>query len=207
MNLFPYEPTRNLLPFDGIVNYYGPILTACEAEDYLEALLTTVPWKNDVVIICGKRIVTARQVAWYGDSRYSYTYSGTPKIALPWTRELLDLKTLVEDKAQCSFNSCLCNLYHDGSEGMGWHSDDEKALGQGTAIGSLSLGAQRKFYLRHKKKDRLQVSMELENGSLLVMRGATQKFWQHSVPKTAKLIAPRINLTFRTIVLEELSRR
>ena len=90
---------------------------------------------------------------------------------------------------------------------MGWHSDDEKALGKDTAIGSLSLGAQRKFSFRHKKKDGHPVSIRLENGSLLVMRGATQTFWQHSVPKTAKLTAPRINLTFRTIGLEELSRR
>jgi alkylated DNA repair dioxygenase AlkB len=89
-------------------------------------LLTTVPWKSDEAIICGKHIVTARKFAWYGESSYSYTYSGTTKIALPWTRELLTLKTLVEDKSQCSFNSCLCNLYHDGTEGMGWHSDDEK---------------------------------------------------------------------------------
>jgi alkylated DNA repair dioxygenase AlkB len=207
MNLFPCEPTRNLLPFDGIVNYYGPILRPCDAEDYLEALLTTVRWKSDEAIVCGKHIVTARKVAWYGDSSYSYTYSGTTKIALPWTRELLALKTLVEDKAQCSFNSCLCNLYHDGSEGMGWHSDDEKALGKDTAIGSLSLGAQRKFSFRHKKKDGHPVSIQLENGSLLVMRGTTQTFWQHSVPKTTKLAAPRINLTFRTIALEEFSRR
>jgi alkylated DNA repair dioxygenase AlkB len=167
MSLFPYEPTRNLLPFDGIVNCYGPILKPCEADDYLEALLTTVPWKSDEAIICGKHIVTARKFAWYGDSSYSYTYSGTTKIALPWTRELLTLKTLVEDKSQCSFNSCLCNLYHDGSEGMGWHSDDEKALGKDTAIGSLSLGAERKFAFRHKKKDGHRVSIQLENGSLL----------------------------------------
>ncbi len=169
-------------------------------------MLTTVPWKSDEAIICGKHIVTARKVAWYGDSSYSYTYSGTTKIALPWTRELLALKTLVEDKAQGSFNSCLCNLYHDGSEGIGWHSDDERAIGKGTAIGSLSLGAERKFSFRHKKNGH-PVSIQLENGSLLVMDRATQTFWQHSVPKTAKLTTPRINLTFRTIAFEELSRR
>jgi len=93
MNLFPYEPTRNLLPFDGIANYYGPILTSCEAQDYLEALLTTIPWKNDEAVICGKHIVTARKVVWFGDSSYSYTYSGTTKVALPWTKELLALKS------------------------------------------------------------------------------------------------------------------
>jgi alkylated DNA repair dioxygenase AlkB len=204
MNLFPYEPTRNLLPFDGIANYYGPILASCEAQDYLEALLTTVPWRNDEAVICGKHIVTARKVAWYGDSSYSYTYSGTTKIALPWTQELRALKILVEEEAGCLFNSCLCNLYHDGNEGMGWHSDDEKALGKNTAIGSLSLGAEKKFSFRHKRKgDSPSISIQLENGSLLVMKGTTQTFWQHSVAKTAKIAIPRINLTFRTIVLED----
>jgi alkylated DNA repair dioxygenase AlkB len=207
MNLFPYEPTRNLLPFDGIANYYGPILTSREAQNYLEALLTTIPWKNDEAVICGKHIVTARKVAWYGDSSYSYTYSGTTKVALPWTKELRALKRLVEEKAGCSFNSCLCNLYRDGSQGLGWHSDDEKALGKDTVIGSLSLGAERKFSFRHKRKSGgYPISIQLENGSLLVMKGTTQTFWQHSVPKTAKITTPRINLTFRTIVLGEVSR-
>jgi alkylated DNA repair dioxygenase AlkB len=104
MNLFPYEPTRNLLPFDGIVNYYGPILAPCEAQDYLEVLLTTVPWRNDEAVICGKRIVTARKVAWYGDSSFSYTYSGTTKIALPWTKELRTLKSLVEEEVVLQLN-------------------------------------------------------------------------------------------------------
>jgi alkylated DNA repair dioxygenase AlkB len=204
MNLFPHESTRNLLPYDGIVNYHGPILTSCEAQDYLEALLTTVPWKSDEAVIYGKHIVTARKVAWYGDSEYSYTYSGTTKIALPWTKEMRALKRLVEEKIGCSFNSCLCNLYHDGSEGMSWHSDDEKALGKNTTIGSLSLGAERKFSFRHKRRsDRNTISIQLEDGTLLVMKDTTQTFWQHSVPKTAKITTPRINLTFRTIVLED----
>jgi alkylated DNA repair dioxygenase AlkB len=207
MNLFPYEPTWNLLPFDGIANYYGPILTCREAQDYLEALLTAIPWKNDEAVICGKHIVTARKVAWYGDSSHSYTYSGTTKVALPWTKELRGLKRVAEEKVGCSFNSCLCNLYRDGSEGLGWHSDDEKALGKDTVIGSLSFGAERKFSFRHKHKSGgYPISIQLENGSLLVMKGTTQTFWQHSVPKTAKVTTPRINLTFRTIVLGEGSR-
>ena len=207
MNLFPYEPTRNLLPFDGIVNYHGPILTLREAQDYLEALLTTIPWRNDEVVICGKHIITARKVAWYGNSSYSYTYSGTTKVALPWTKEMRALKRLVEEKAGCLFNSCLCHLYRDGSEGLGWHSDDEKALGKDTVIASLSLGTERKFSFRHKRKSGgYPISIQLENGSLLVMKGTTQTFWQHSVPKAAKITTPRINLTFRTIILEEASR-
>jgi alkylated DNA repair dioxygenase AlkB len=202
MSLFQYEPSQNLLPFDGTVNYFGPILTPSEAQEYFEVLLTSVPWANDEVFICGKRIVTARKVAWYGDARYSYTYSGTTKTALGWTRPLLALKSLVEGKSGATFNSCLLNLYHDGSEGMGWHSDDEKSLGRNTAIASLSLGAERKFSLRHKRSGEL-ISIRLEDGSLLAMKGVTQRFWQHSVPKSAKIRAPRINLTFRTIVLEE----
>ena len=153
-------------------------------------------------MICGKHIVTARKVAWYGDFSYSYTYSGTIKVALPWTKELRALKRLVDEKAGCSFNSCLCNLYRDGSEGLGWHSDDEKALGKDTVIGSLSFGAERKFSFRHKRKSGgYPISIQLENGSLLVMKGTTQTFWQHSVPKTAKITAPRINLTFRTMAI------
>ena len=202
MNLFQYEPTQNLLPFDGTVNYFGPILTPCEAQDYLEVLLTTVPWRNDEAIICGKHIVTERKIAWYGDADYSYTYSGTTKTALAWTRELRALKGLVEGKTGTSFNSCLLNLYHDGNEGMGWHSDDEKSLGKNTAIASLSFGAERKFAFRHKRNGE-SISIQLEDGSLLVMKGTTQTFWQHSVPKSAKITTPRINLTFRTIVLEE----
>ena len=188
MNLFRYEPSQNLLPFDGTVNYFGPILTPSEAQEYFEVLLTSVPWANDEVFICGKRIVTARKVAWYGDARYSYTYSGTTKTALGWTRPLLALKSLVEGKSGATFNSCLLNLYHDGSEGMGWHSDDEKSLGRNTAIASLSLGAERKFSLRHKRSGEL-ISIRLEDGSLLAMKGVTQCFWQHSVPKSAKIRA------------------
>ena len=195
---------ENLLPFDGIVNYFGPILALNEAQDYLGSLLKTVPWKQDDAVIYGRHIWTARKVAWYGDSYYSYTYSGTTKFALPWTSELRNLKSPVEQKVKCSFNSCLCNLYHNGAEGMSWHSDDEKALGKNTTIASLTLGAERKFSLRHKhKRGVIQISIRLENGSLLVMKGATQTFWQHSVPKTAKITAPRINLTFRRILQED----
>ena len=150
----------------------------------------------------GKRIITARRVAWYGDADYSYTYSGTTKTALAWTRELQALKYLIEGKTGTVFNSCLLNLYDDGSQGMAWHSDDEKSRGKNTTIASLSLGAERKFSLRHKRTVE-SVSIQLEDGSLMVMKGTTQTFWQHSVPKSAKITTPRINLTFRTIVLDE----
>lgn len=205
MNLFGYEPSQNILPYDGTVNYFGPVIGPREAQDYLKTLLTTVPWQNDEVVIYGRRIVTARKVAWFGDANYAYTYSGTTKTALAWTRELLALKSLAEGKTGTAFNSCLLNLYRDGNEGMSWHSDDEKSLGTNTTIASLSFGAERKFSFRHKRSGE-SVSLVLEDGSLLVMMGTTQTYWQHSLPKSKKITAPRINLTFRTMVLGESSR-
>lgn len=200
MDLFNPHQTINLLPYDGTTNYHGKILTHQEATHYLQKMLTTIQWKNDEAIIFGRHIITKRKVAWYGDKDYAYTYSNTTKQALPWTKELLELKTLVEKISGTQYNSCLLNLYHDGNEGMAWHSDDEKALGKNTDIASLSLGAERKFSLKHKK-DKETVSTILENGSLLVMKGETQTNWLHSLPKTKKVTTPRVNLTFRTIIL------
>jgi alkylated DNA repair dioxygenase AlkB len=204
MELLPRDPSGNLLPRDGIVNYYGPILSLRDAGDYFQALMMTIPWKHDEAIIYGKHIVTARKVAWFGDDAYPYSYSGTTRVARTWTPELRALRNLVEEKSGEQFNSCLSNLYHDGSEGMAWHSDDEDALGKETAIGSLRLGAERKFSLRHKRAREIEpISLQLEDGSLLVIKGATQTNWQHSVPKSAKITRPRINLTFRSFVEEK----
>ncbi len=200
MELFGPDPTINLLPCDGTVHYHGPVMSYDEAQRYLHALLSQVPWRHDEAIIFGKHIVTARKVAWYGDARYAYTYSGTTKQALLWNDELLQLKARVEKITGTRFNSCLLNLYHDGSEGMAWHSDDEKALGRNTTIASLSLGAERKFAFKHKRQPELTVSVTLEHGSLLVMQGITQTHWLHSLPKSKRVSEPRVNLTFRTIV-------
>ena len=119
----------NYLPQDGTVNYYGKLLTRQQADHYLEKLLTTITWKNDEAVIFGRHIITKRKVAWYGNENYSYAYSNITRHALKWTKELLELKKLVEEKTGEVFNSCLLNLYHTGEEGMAWHSDDEKTLG------------------------------------------------------------------------------
>lgn len=196
MDLFGNDPANNLLPSDGVVNYHGAILEHAEERRFFLALRESIPWKSDETVMFGKRIVTSRKVAWYGDEPFAYTYSGTTKTALPWTDELADLKVLVEGSSGDRFNSCLLNLYHDGSEGMSWHSDDESTLVRDSAIASLSLGAERKFSFRHKES-RDRVSLMLERGSLLVMKGSTQRHWQHCLPKTRKVAQPRINLTFR----------
>ena len=200
MNLFELDNSINLLPGDGIVNYFAQVLQPQQATKYFEQLMDTVPWKNDEVVIFGKHIITKRKVAWFGDSNFSYTYSNTTKQATIWTKELLELKNLAEEKCQTTFNSCLLNLYHNGAEGMGWHSDDEKSLQNECTIASLSLGAERKFLLKHKQTKQA-VSVQLQNGSLLAMKGATQTNWLHSLPKTTRVSTARINLTFRSMVL------
>jgi alkylated DNA repair dioxygenase AlkB len=188
-----------ILHKDGLVNYYGKILTYQDANQYLEMLKQNILWKNDEVILFGKHIVTKRKTAWYGDSDYLYTYSNITKQALPWTKELSGLKQMVEEFAGVKFNSCLLNLYHNGDEGMGWHSDDEESLGKNNTIASLSLGAERKFLFKHKQTKQI-ISFILEHGSLLIMKDATQRNWLHSLPKSKNIVQPRINLTFRTIV-------
>ncbi len=200
MDLFSDETdhTKNLLPQDGIVNYYGKQFDANEANQYYESLFNTIDWKNDQALIFGKLIITKRKVAWYGDTDYEYTYSNTTKRALPWTTELLALKSLVEAITDEKYNSCLLNLYHNGTEGMAWHSDAEKDLKKNGAIASLSFGAARKFAFKHKATNQT-VSLLLENGSLLVMKGTTQTHWLHRLPPSTRISTPRINLTFRFI--------
>ena len=198
MDLFNESKNTNLLPFDGEVNFYGSVMNIEKAQNYFDQLLQNIQWDNDKAIIFGKLIITKRKVAWYGDKPFDYTYSKTTKLALPWTKELLELKEIIENKTGEKFNSCLLNLYHNGDEGMAWHSDDEKDLKKNGAIGSLSLGAERKL-LFTTKETKQTVSVHLEKGSLLVMKGQTQTNWLHRLPPTKKVKSPRINLTFRTI--------
>lgn len=198
MDLFNNEidESKNLLPKDGTVNYYGLLLPKQEADHYLAYLLTDIPWKADEAVIFGKHYLTKRKVAWYADIPYEYTYSNITKRALPWTSELLKLKAIVEKKTGERFNSCLLNLYHAGDEGMAWHSDGEKDLKKNGAIASLSLGAARRFAFRHKQTKET-VSIVLPHGSLLVMKGTTQTHWLHRLPPSVKVKQPRVNLTFR----------
>jgi len=190
----------NLLPCNGHVNYFGKILNGEEILHYFNELNNTIAWKNDEVLIFGKLIITNRKVAWYATTDLDYTYSNISKKALTFTPSLLSLKQIVEQKTGETYNACLLNLYQNGSEGMGWHSDDEKELEPLASIASLSLGADRKFSLKHKT-NKQTVSVILENGSLLEMKNETQLFWKHTLPKTTKVLTPRINLTFRKMVM------
>jgi len=201
MELFDdaHDIERNLLPKDGVVRYYGKIMDRAAADHYLETLLTTIDWKNDEAIIFGKKVITKRKVAWYGDKPFEYTYSKITKEALLWTKGLLELKDIAERETGETYNSCLLNLYHTGEEGMAWHSDGETDLKKDGAIASFSFGAERKFSFKHKaSKEKIDVM--LEHGSLLLMAGTTQTHWLHRLPPTKLINKPRVNLTFRTIV-------
>lgn len=190
---------QNLLPQEGTVIHHGPLLTEPEATAAFTALITELPWQHDEVRLFGKRIVTARKVSWHGDRPFSYTYSGIPRSAQPWTATLAAIKTRIEATTGTTYNSCLANLYHTGTEGMAWHSDDEAMLLAHAPIASLSLGAPRRFDFKHKKDPSLRASILLEHGHLLLMLNETQTHWLHALPKTKKIQTPRINLTFRTI--------
>lgn len=200
MDLFDslIDPSANLLPADGTVNYYGSVIAGPQADAYLADLLDGIEWQHDQAKLYGKRIVTKRKIAWYGDHPFEYTYSNITRKALPWHPTLLTLKQFVEKETAESFNSCLMNLYHSGKEGMAWHSDGERDLKKHGAIASLSFGAERKFSFKHKRSGQT-VSLVLQHGSLLVMKGLTQSHWLHRLPPTTTIDTPRVNLTFRTI--------
>ncbi|MCC6289327.1 MAG: alpha-ketoglutarate-dependent dioxygenase AlkB [Chitinophagaceae bacterium] len=201
MDLFSslMDKNENLLPHDGIVQYYGRLFSKEKADYYLKSLLDTIAWRNDEAVIFGKKIITKRKVAWYGDKPFEYTYSNIIKIALPWTNDLLDLKDITEQESGETFNSCLLNLYHNGDEGMSWHSDGEPDLKKDGTIASLTFGAERKFAFKHKQTKQ-KIELLLEHGSLLMMKGITQTHWLHRLPPTKLVSKPRVNLTFRTIV-------
>ena len=196
MDLFENDPLANLLPRDGAAIYHGSIFSADECGDFFQDLLKNIPWRHDEVVMFGKHIVTARKVAWVADEGVAYAYSGKSREPTAWTETLRELKTICEAHTASAYNSCLLNFYQNGSEGMGWHSDDESTLVPGSSIAAISLGAERKFSFKHRRTKQT-VSQTLENGSLLDMRGDTQKNWLHQLPKTRRVNEPRISLTFR----------
>ena len=200
MDLFAADPTHNLLPYDGQVYDFGQVIDV--PEWWYQQLLAELPWQHDVVTLFGKTHITNRQIVWMSDK--DYHYSGQLKTAVPWTEQLWKLKQqievmLTEQGLGTEFNACLLNYYPSGEDGMGYHADNEKELGQQTIIASVSLGATRKFVFKHRQtKDKIE--LPLTSGQLIVMAGNTQQYWLHSLPKTKKVKEGRINLTFRRII-------
>ena len=200
-DLFAPKPTNNLLPYDGQVNDLGIVIDYPSPLFY--NLVTELPWQEDIVTLFGKTHVTTRQIVWMGDSDIDYQYSSHTRQAIPWTDTVFHVKQHVEQQLlilgiDVNFNSCLLNYYPSGEDGMGYHADDERELGEQPIIASLSLGATRKFVFKHKKTQD-KVELYLESGQLIVMHGETQNFWKHSITKTKKVTTGRISLTFRQI--------
>jgi alkylated DNA repair dioxygenase AlkB len=197
----PVAPTTPCLRLDlpdADVRYWPHALHVERADALLASLRGGIDWQPEHVVIFGQRRLVPRLVAWHGDPDAHYTYSGTDHAPRPWTPELHELREIAETLTGQRYNSVLLNLYRDGRDGMGWHADDEPELGRDPAIASFSLGATRRFRLRHRRRKQV-VDLELEHGSLLSMMGETQHHYLHSVPKTARPVGERINLTFRQV--------
>ena len=210
MDLFAPQPSDNLLPFDGIVNDLGFVLE--DPQILYQQLLDELPWQSDKVTLFGKTHITTRKIVWMGDTSaddsLAYRYSGHTREIIPWHPVVFHVKQLVEQKLSeidvaANFNTCLLNYYPTGSDGMGYHADDEPELGPQPIIASLSLGATRKFVLKHKNPPtnvQSKVELHLESGQLIVMRGVTQQYWKHTVTKTKTVQQGRISLTFRKMI-------
>ena len=190
----------SLLPCDGDLGYRPGFLPAAEADRLLQLLLDGLEWQRWQVRIAGRQVDSPRLSAWYGDADAAYGYSGIRLAPRQMPAPLVALRARLRAALGADFNGVLANLYRDGADSMGWHSDDERELGAEPLIASLSFGAPRRFLLRHRRRRELAtLRLELEHGSLLVMGGATQRCWRHSLPKTRRLVGARVNLTFRRV--------
>lgn len=193
------EDEKELFQVENGQYIFIPNFFSIEEGDYLFSRLdSTISWKQEKMNMYGKEVLFPRLTAWYGDSDRPYSFSGITLTPLTWTEELLQIKRKIETKTSAIFNSVLLNKYRDGSDSISWHTDAEKELGQNPIIASVTFGGTRNFQLRHSNTGE-KITLELSHGSLLIMQGELQHFWQHQIPKTKKHVDPRINLTFRVI--------
>lgn len=202
MDLFSSEKETTLKRYqlkDATIVYYDSFFSEKEAISFYNILLKKTDWQEDTITVFGKTYPQPRLTALYAQNKNSYSYSGITMYPKPFTQELIKIKNKIETVVDANFTSVLLNLYRDGNDSNGWHSDDEKELGNNPIIASVSFGATRQFNLQHKKNKELKEKIALSHGSLLVMSGTTQHYWKHQIPKTKKVITPRINLTFRII--------
>jgi len=178
--------------------YLPDFFSQAQATGYLNAFNDTIDWKQEEMQLYGKLVKFPRLTAWYGDDDKPYSFSGIKLNPKPWNKELLEIKTKIEPRCETTFNSVLLNYYRDGNDSISWHTDAEKELGINPLIASVNFGAARKFQLRHRDTKE-KIELILQHGSLLIMKGELQHFWQHQVPKTKTAVKERINLTFRVI--------
>lgn len=184
---------------DADVCYYPHFFNADEADFYLKTLLKSIAWQQDTITVFGKTHLQPRLTALYANNKYPYSYSNITMYPKTFTKELADIKIAIENEVKVNFTTCLANLYQNGQDSNGWHADDEKELGEQPVIASVTFGSERVFHFKHKQDFAQKTKLVLKHGSLLLMKGDTQKHWLHQLPKTKKDIGERINLTFRII--------
>lgn len=184
---------------DAEISYYPNFLNKQEADDHFISFKTAIPWRQDDITVFGKTYAQPRLTALFANNTLPYSYANITMHPEVFSRELLQIKAAIEAIEPTVFTTCLANLYRDGKDSNGWHADDEKELGQNPVIASVTLGQERWFHLKHKEDKSLKQKILLCHGSLLIMKGPTQHFWKHQIPKTTKPIGERINLTFRVI--------
>ena len=192
--------SMSLNMLDADVTLFCHLFTPEESDRLFEVLLKEIKWRQNKMKIYGKEVNLPRKTAWYGDQNKSYTFSGIHLRPESWTNTLHEIKQRIESISSVTFNSVLLNLYRDGKDSISWHTDAEPELGENPVIGSVSFGGTRRFVFRYQQDHKLKKEVALTHGSFLLMAGATQHCWQHQIPKTAKKVSPRINLTFRNIL-------
>ena len=190
---------NNLLPYGGELYYIPDVFTRKQSDTYFNQLFTEIRWKQEPIKIFGKEVLQPRLTAWYGDIKKPYAYSGITMAPDHWIHPLLEIKSVVEKYSGVESTSALLNLYRDGNDGLGWHRDNEKVLGPAPTIASVSLGTVRTFQLRSYKDKKNLISLDLQPGSIVVMKGESQRIWEHRIPKSKKAHGARVNITFRVI--------
>jgi len=191
---------NNLLSRDGDVRFYPEFFDKVESDYYFEKLINEITWKQEPIIIFGRKVMQPRITAWYGDDGRNYSYSGITMTPRAWTGFLSEIKKRVEWVSGVKFNSALLNQYRNENDSVGWHRDNEKELGTNPIIGSVSFGFTREFQFRHHSQKTLKTSVSLSHGSVLIMKGDTQHHWLHSIPKNKGPAGARVNITFRVII-------
>ncbi len=198
-SFFNDEDATKISLLNGELAYYPQFFNGAESNHFMQHLQETINWKQESMKMYGKEVLFPRLMAWYGDAAMSYSFSGNIFHPEPWTTGLLQIRDRITPISGQVFNSVLLNLYRNGNDSMGWHSDDEPELGLHPVIASVNFGATRRFQLRYKSEHQRKYELSLQHGSLLVMKGPLQEYWEHQVPKTTKISDGRINLTFRFI--------
>ena len=195
-----FDANESLSFPENLLEYFPGFLDPQQSISLMHQLIKETPWRQQIIQMYGKEVITPRLTAWFGDSNKSYQFSGTKFDPVPWTLELYELKEKIQKATGLPFNSVLLNFYRDGNDSVAWHSDNEKELGINPHIASLSIGQARQFEFRHKSDHSRKYGLSLENGSLLIMKGDLQHQWEHRIPKSGLPARERINLTFRSIL-------